>query len=469
MAEEIQLDISPMYEGERIRKEDLWVELGGPKADGFELTLAASMDEVQDGKVTIIGPDLKDVKEGSTIPFGMIFKVAGEKIEKDLESIIERRNHALLSYISGLMHLNQRYDIWMRIGKGLAKKGVTSWEQIFKPVVTLYKAEMPFIEKMEVTIVTDPAKVKEELAKAMAVYQARDSRAKGLHDEDVDVFYGCTLCQAFAPTSACVVTPDRPSLCGAITWFDGRAAAKVDPEGPQFPIPKSGCVDAVAGEYGPINEMAEKRSGGEYTVMKLYTFFDAPHTSCGCFETIGFYMPEVDGIGVADRDFKGATPNGLPFSTMAGQTGGGKQVVGFLGMGILYYFSSKFLQADGGWRRIVWMPKKLKERVKEGIPADMMDKIATEDDATDLDSLKKFLLKVDHPVVGGVVRAVDGKKITEGWKFDEVTDEQKEAVIAFIEKTGGDIDTEAVKADLGMSEGQFMQVVEALQADGVLE
>lgn len=50
-------------------------------------------------------------------------------------------------------------------------------------------------------------------------------------------------------------------------------------------------------------------------------------------------MPEVDGIGLADRDFKGATPNGLPFSTMAGQTGGGKQVVGFLGMGILYYFS----------------------------------------------------------------------------------------------------------------------------------
>jgi acetyl-CoA decarbonylase/synthase complex subunit beta len=469
MAEEIQLDISPMYEGERIRKEDLWVELGGPKADGFELTVAGTMDEVQDGKVTIIGPDLNEVKEGSTIPFGMIFKVAGEKIEKDLESIIERRNHALLSYISGLMHLNQRYDIWMRLGKGLKKKGVVSWEQIFKPVITLYKAEMPFIEKMEATIVTDPAKVKEELAKAMEAYKWRDNRAKGLHDEDVDVFYGCTLCQAFAPTSACVVTPDRPSLCGAITWFDGRAAAKVDPEGPQFPITKTGMIDAVTGEYAGINDMAAKRSGGEYTTMKLYTFFDAPHTSCGCFETIGFYMPEVDGIGVADRDFKGATPNGLPFSTMAGQTGGGKQVVGFLGMGILYYFSSKFLQADGGYRRVVWMPKKLKERVKEGIPAEMFPKIATEEDATDLESLKKFLLKVDHPVVSGVVRAVDGKKVTEGWKLEEVTDELKEKVIAFIQETGGDIDSEAVKAKLALSEGQFMQVVEALQADGTLE
>src|SRR5512137_189162 len=466
---DIKLDISPMYEGERIRKDDLWVELGGPKADGFELSLAASMDEVADGKVTVIGPELKDVKEGSTIPFGMIFKVAGEKIEKDLESIIERRNHALLSYISGLMHLNQRYDIWMRIGKSLQKKGVTSWKEIFTPVIELYKAEMPFIEKMEITIVTDPAKVKEELAKAMAVYKTRDERAKGLHDEEVDVFYGCTLCQAFAPTSACVVTPDRPSLCGAITWFDGRAAAKVDPEGPQFAITKGTATDVITGEYAAINEMAAKRSGGEYSVMKLYTFFDAPHTSCGCFETIGFYMPEVDGIGLADRDFKGATPNGLPFSTMAGQTGGGKQVVGFLGMGILYYFSNKFLQADGGWRRIVWMSEKLKERVKAGIPDEMLPKIATEKDAVDMAALKAFLLKVDHPVVNGVTRAVDGKKITEGWKLEEVSDELKAKVIAFIEKTGGDINVDAVKAELALTEGQFMQVIEALQADGVLE
>jgi acetyl-CoA decarbonylase/synthase complex subunit beta len=434
---DVKLDISPMYEGERIRKDDLWVELGGPKADGFELSLAAPMDQIQDGKVTVIGPDLKDMKEGSTVPFGMIFKVGGEKIEKDLESIIERRNHALLSYISGLMHLNQRYDIWMRIGKSLQKKGVTSWVEIFTPVIDLYKAEMPFIEKMEITIVTDPAKVKEELAKAMEVYRARDDRAKGLHDEDVDVFYGCTLCQAFAPTSACVVTPDRPSLCGAITWFDGRAAAKVDPEGPQFPVPKGTSVDAVAGEYASINEVAAKVGGG--TSVKLYTLFYAPHTSCGCFETIGFYMPEVDGIGLADRDFKGATPNGLPFSTMAGQTGGGKQVVGFLGMGILYYFSTKFLQADGGWRRIAWMSKNLKERVKAGIPDEMYPKIATEDDARDIASLKAFLLKVDHPVVNGVTRPVDNAKITEGWKLDEVTDEHKEKVIAYIEKTGGDI------------------------------
>lgn len=468
MAEEIELDMSPMYEGERIRKGDIWVEMGGPKAKAFELSVAGTMDEVQDGKVTVVGPDITEIPEGSTIPFGMIFKVAGELIEKDLESIIERRNHALLSYVHGLMHLNQRDAIWMRAGLDLKKAGVTSFEQIFKNVMNLYKAEMPFIEKMEVTILTDPAAVQKGLDQAHAAYQARDERAKGLHDEEVDVFYGCTLCQAFAPTSACCVTPDRPSLCGAITWFDGRAAAKVDPEGPQFPIPKTGVIDEIAGEYESVNDMAASRSGGEYSRMALYTFFDAPHTSCGCFETIGFYMPEVDGIGIVDRDFKNPTPNGLPFSTMAGQAGGGKQVVGFLGMGILYYFSPKFLQADGGWRRIVWMPKQLKDRVKDGIDPEMFAKIATEDDAPDLAALKKFLLKVDHPVVDGVERKVDGKKVTEGWKVEDPS-EFEEQVIAFIEETGGDIDVDAIKAKLGMSEGQFMQVIEYLQEQGILE
>lgn len=468
MAEVIDLEMSPMYEGERVRKGEIWIEYGGPKAIGFELSQSAPMDEIDDGKVTIKGPDINEFEEGSTIPFGMIFKVAGDLIEPDLESIIERRNHGLLSYVHGFMHLNQRDTIWMRSSLDLKKAGVTSFEQIFKPVMELYKAEMPFIEKMEAVILTSQEEVEKGLEAAHAVYAARDERAKGLHDDDVDVFYGCTLCQAFAPTSACCVTPDRPSLCGAITWFDGRAAAKVDPEGPQFAIPKDGLIDEIAGEYQSINDMVAVKSGGEYDRMAMYTFFDAPHTSCGCFETVCFYLPEVDGIGIVDRDYTDPTPNGLPFSTMAGQAGGGKQVVGFLGIGMLYCFSPKFLQADGGWRRIVWMPKKFKELVKEGIDEDMYGKIATEEDAKDINELKKFLLNADHPVVDGVERPVDGKKVSEGWTLEDPS-EFEDDVIAFIEETGGDIDVDVIKEKLMMSEGQFMQVIEYLQDEGILE
>lgn len=399
MADEFPFEISPMFEGERVRKDSMYVELAGPKSKGFELVKSVEMDEIEDGKFTLIGPDLSEMEEGSRHPIAMIYRIAGELVEQDLEAIVERRNHDFQNYIQGVMHLNQRYDIWIRVSKDAMKKGLNSFEQIAKATMMLFKNELPFIEKIETTYITDLAEVEKELDGAIATYKARDERTRDLHDEDVDVFYGCTLCQSFAPTNVCVVTPDRISLCGAINWFDGRAAAKVDPEGPQFAIEKGEVIDAVGGEYSGVNDLAKSLSNGEYDRIKIHSFFEFPHTSCGCFEVVGFYIPEVDGIGWVDRDFMGTAPNGLPFSTMAGQTGGGKQIVGFLGIGINYFRSPKFIEVDGGWDRVVWMPKLLKDKVLADIPKDIVDKVATEEDVTDLESLKAFLKEKNHPIL----------------------------------------------------------------------
>jgi acetyl-CoA decarbonylase/synthase complex subunit beta len=399
MTDEFPFEISPMFEGERVRKDDMYLELAGPKSKGFELVRASEMDEVEDGKFTLIGPDISEVNEGDRLPLGMIYRIAGELAETDLEAIVERRNHDFQNYIQGLMHLNQRYDVWLRINKDAIAKGLNSFEQIAKATMMLFKNEMSFIEKIEATYITDIDKVQEALDEAMGVYAARDERTRNLHDEDVDVFYGCTLCQSFAPTSVCVITPDRIALCGAINWFDGRAAAKVDPEGPQFAIEKGECLDEIGGEYTGVNEKAVALSGGEYQRIKIHSFFEFPHTSCGCFEVVGFYIPELDGIGWVDRDYTDMAPNGLPFSTMAGQTGGGKQIMGFLGVGINYFRSPKFIQSDGGWERVVWMPKNLKDKIMNDIPEDIVDRVATEEDANDLDTLKAFLIDKGHPIV----------------------------------------------------------------------
>jgi acetyl-CoA decarbonylase/synthase complex subunit beta len=350
----------------------------------------------------------------------MIYRIAGKLVEPDLEAIVERRNHDFQNYIQGYMHLNQRYDIWVRISKDAVKKGLKSLEQIAKATMMLFKNELPFIEKIEATYITDPEEVEKQRAEAIKVYDARDARTRNLHDEDVDVFYGCTLCQSFAPTNVCVVTPDRISLCGAINWFDGRAAAKVDPEGPQFAIPKGEVIDEIGGEYSSVNEKAAALSGGEYSRIKLHSFFEYPHTSCGCFEVVGFYIPEVDGIGWVDRDFSGNAPNGLAFSTMAGQTGGGKQIVGFLGVGVNYFRSPKFIQADGGWNRVVWMPKNLKEKVRADIPAELVDKIPTEEEVSDLNTLREYLEKKEHPIIERWTK----EEPAEETKMDEVAPEQ---------------------------------------------
>jgi acetyl-CoA decarbonylase/synthase complex subunit beta len=231
------------------------------------------------------------------------------------------------------------------------------------------------------------------------VYEARDARARGLKDEEVDKFYGCVLCQSFAPSHVCVITPQRYSNCGAISWFDGRAAASIDPKGPVFTIERAELLDPLTGEFSGVNEAVKKKSLGEITRVQLYTAFGYPHTSCGCFEAVAFYIPEVDGFGIVHRGHKEATVNGLAFSTIADSTAGGRQIDGFHGLSIEYMRSQKFLQADGGWKRIVWMPKEVKERVKNYIPPELVEKIATEEDAKSVDELKSFLKQRGHPVV----------------------------------------------------------------------
>ncbi len=400
MFTDIPVDVGIIYEGERIRKKDMYVELGGPKVKyKFELFRIRKLDEVEDGKITIIGPDLNELEEGKSYPFGILIEAAGKDLEPDAEGVLERRIHEYCNYIEGFMHLNQRYDIWLRVSKKAYKKGLNSFKYIGLVLQRLFKSEFPIIDKIQVTFYTDSKKVEEMWHIAMKVYEERDRRALGLRDEDVDVFYGCRLCQSFAPTHVCVITPERPANCGAITWLDCRVAVKIDPKGPIFTIPKGKCLDSVKGEYEGVNESVKKVSGGAVTRVFLYTAFEYPHTSCGCFECAAFYIPEVDGFGIVHRGYVGLTPIGLKFADIADATSGGRQVDGFHGLGILYMRSRKFLQADGGWKRVVWMPSELKERVLEAIPEDLRDKIATEKDATTVEELKKFLKEKGHPVV----------------------------------------------------------------------
>lgn len=398
MVKDMPVDVGLIYEGERIRKANMFVDLAGPKSKGVELLQVVPKNEIKDGKVEIIGPDISKMEEGGRYPFGIHILAAGDKLEEDLEGVFERRNHDFSNFIQGFMHLNSRDIIWCRISKEAAKKGL-SLKHVGQALMELYKNEYSVIDTMQVTYITDPKAVEEFMPKAREVFDRRDAKARGLKDEDVDTFYGCVLCQSFAPTHVCTITPTRTSSCGAITWFEGRAASKIDPEGPIFALPKGDLLDADRGEYSGINDMSSERSNGDVTTVYLHSLFEHPHTSCGCFEAIAFYIPEADGIGIVHRDFQGVTPFGIPFSTMAGQVGGGVQSQGFMGIGIEYLRSPNFLRADGGWNRVVWMPSDIKERVKDSIPEEMQSLIATEADATGLDDLKEFLKNANHPVV----------------------------------------------------------------------
>ncbi len=400
MFKDIPVDVGVIYEGQRIRWQDTQLELGGPRiAHKFELVKVRGLDEIEDGKFIVIGSDLKDLKPGASHPFGILVEVAGKQVESELEGVIERRIHGYSNYIEGFMHLNQRYDIQLRLSKKSFEKGLNSFAIIGRVLQRLFKSELPIIEKVQIAFCTDLKEVDKGWEEAMSTYEVRDAKARGMKDEEADAFYGCVLCQSFAPTHCCVITPQRYSNCGAISWFDGRASARVDPKGPVFEIKKGDLLDTEKGEYTGVNQAVKDKSLGEIGRVWLYTAFGYPHTSCGCFEGVAFYIPEVEGLGIVHRDFKGQTVNGLPFSTLADSTAGGRQVDGFHGISIEYMRSNKFLHADGGWNRIVWIPAVVKERVKDFIPKDLIDKIATENEAQTVDQLKTFLAGKNHPAV----------------------------------------------------------------------
>jgi acetyl-CoA synthase len=395
------------FEGERVRKEDMYVQFGGKYTDAFELLRMKPLDEVEDGKIEVIGPEIDEMKEGEAYPLAILVEVAGRDFQEDFESVLERRVHEFISCANGIFHMGQRSIIWVRISKEAHQKGfkIKHFGEIL--LAKMHNDFSKIVDRVQVKLYTDPTKVKELLEGAKAVYHERDDRIGGMTDEDVEEFYSCTLCQSYAPNHVCIVTPQRLGLCGAYTWLDCKASHQIDKHGPNEPVKKGECIDPVKGQWKNINQYIELKSSGNLKKFNAYSIMEEPMTSCGCFECIAAVVPEANGIMVVDRDFSGMTPIGMKFSTLAGQIGGGVQMPGFTGIGKLYLSSPKFISGEGGQARIVWMPKHLKEEVEErmrtqlerlGMP-DLFDKIATENDAEDPEKLVEFLQKVGHPAL----------------------------------------------------------------------
>jgi len=297
MTDKIPVEVGIVHEGERIRGPDMFLELGGPKVKyKAELVQVRKADEIEDGKVIVTGKDIPEFSEGDRSSFGILVDIYGGKVEKELEGVIERRVHDFLNYIQGFMHLNQRYDIWCRVSKDAKEKGLT-FEHVGKAILNLFKTAFPFIEKSQITFITDEAKVKEHHDMAVKIYEERDKRVRGMKDEDVDVFYACTLCQSFAPNHVCVISPQRVSLCGSISWIDARAAANVDPDGPNFAVDKGELLDEKNGEYSGVNEAIKKATNGANDRFFMYSMFGHPHTSCCTPETEIINGGEVMEIG----------------------------------------------------------------------------------------------------------------------------------------------------------------------------
>ncbi|MFH1414156.1 MAG: acetyl-CoA decarbonylase/synthase complex subunit alpha/beta [Candidatus Omnitrophota bacterium] len=404
----IPVSYAAAFEGERVRKEQLHAEFGGKASNAFEYLTAKGADEVEDAKIEIFGPDVDQLATGKkSLPLAIIVDVYGRKMQKDFEPILERQIHRFLNYAMGLMHVGQRDMNWIRISNDAYNKGFR-----LKHIGTILHAMLhqeysAILDKVQVKFYTRQEDVDKLLVGAKKTFDERDERISGMSDESVDTFYSCMLCQSFAPNHVCVITPERLGLCGAYSWLDAKASFEITPSGPNQPITKGQVDDERLGIWNNVNEFVNQKSNKTIDRVSMYSLMDSPQSSCGCFECIVAIIPEANGVMVVHRDYSGMTPCGMTFTTLAGSVGGGVQTPGFLGVGKLYVLSNKFLSAEGGLKRVIWMPKELKEilgdklkkRSEEiGIP-DFTDKVADETVATSADDLLKHLEKVKHPAL----------------------------------------------------------------------
>ncbi len=403
----IPVPYGPAFEGERIRKEDMQVEFGGQKTAAFEFVTSVPLDRIDDGEIQVIGPDIDAVKEGSALPLAIWVEVAGRKMQPDFEPILERQVHHLLNGAEGIWHMGQRDIVWTRVSKSGFARGLRLkhyGEIIHAKFLSQYPA---IVDKVKVTMITDKEEVEKRLAIALKVYDERNRRLESMTDESVETFYSCLLCQSFAPNHVCMITPERLGLCGAYNWLDGKAAYEINETGPNQPVKKGECLDPIKGVWKGVDDYVYTNSHKSVSSFSAYSIMDRPMTSCGCFEVICAYVPECSGVMVVNREFQGETPVGMKFSSLAGNVGGGQQTPGFMGCGKVFITSRKFLFAEGGHKRLVWMTKELKDllandlekRFKEqGVP-DLMAKIADETIATEPHAVREFMEKVGHPAL----------------------------------------------------------------------
>ena len=407
---DIPVAFASAFEGEIIRRGDMQVEFDGSRVDCFELVQTKELSEVEDHKIELIGPDLDEFEVGTKHSIAYIVEVAGKNMQSDFEPVFERKFHSYLNCIEGVMHTGQRDMIRVRVGKAAFEAGFRA-KHIGEVLYAKIKNEFDaVVDKCQVKVITDPEKCT-DLRHSLAVpsFDKRDDRLRTLTDESVEVYYSCILCQAFSPSHVCVVTPERLGLCGAVSWLDAKATNELDPQGPCQVITKERIIDERTGEYEDVNEAVKLYSQGALENVSLYSIMENPMTSCGCFECICGIEPFSNGVIIANREYAGMTPLGMTFPELASMTGGGVQTPGFMGHGKHFIASKKFMKAEGGIERIVWMPKELKETVAERLNEsakelygieNFTDMIGDETIAEDPETLLEFLTEKGHPALG---------------------------------------------------------------------
>ena len=114
-----------------------------------ELVVMKELSEVEDHKITIVGPDLDAEKD---LALATYVEVAGKKMQVDFESVIERKFHAWFNYMEGVMHTGQRNQVRVRVSNAAYEAGLRL-KDFAEVLYVMVKNEFDaVVDKCQVTI-----------------------------------------------------------------------------------------------------------------------------------------------------------------------------------------------------------------------------------------------------------------------------------------------------------------------------
>lgn len=402
---DVPLAYGPAFEDQDIAVDDLNIQFGGGGSTACELLQTVAIDEATDGKVEIIGPNIRELNAKTPLGVGIFVRVAGKKLKRDYEPLLEHQIHSFLNYASGVQHIGREDAIAIRVSNMAAAHGLTL-ESIGRILHARFHQEFTAVEKVEVAVITEPRRLAELRATARDVHERRHEQLASLTDSQVDEFYVCTNCRAFAPNNVSIISPQRVSPCGQCNWLDAKAGYEMKSSGVRRPIKPGKAVDIKKGIWEGLNEYARTASHGRIKEVALYSVTQSPMCACADFECIVMAIPEANGVMVLSHDDPAPTPAGVNVEIFA-SIAAGEQIPGVAGIGKSHLLSPKFIAAEGGFRRIVWMSSVLKETMAEELKAVCMregdphflDKVADEHQATSVKELVRWLKQHRHPAL----------------------------------------------------------------------
>ncbi|MHB0877916.1 MAG: acetyl-CoA decarbonylase/synthase complex subunit alpha/beta, partial [Anaerolineae bacterium] len=161
------------FEGERVRKADMRVEFGGRNSRAFEYLHMREMDGVEDGSIEVVGPGFEDIAEGAAMNMGVVVEVAGRRMQKDFEPVLERQIHDFVNGASGIQHIGQRDITWIRVSKAAAEKGFNLRHFGDILYARIHGEFGAIVDKVAVKVITEPALFDAKLEEARAAYTYR--------------------------------------------------------------------------------------------------------------------------------------------------------------------------------------------------------------------------------------------------------------------------------------------------------